>query len=96
MKSMSQLLEDFVLYNVEKIVDFSENVKVKISISTKAIIIQLEVNTSDFGKVIGKKGRTIDALKVLCLAVKNTKFPSDSRRVLLEVIEDENSSFSYK
>lgn len=96
MGEMTSLLKDYVESTTRKVVDEPEAVVVTASISTKAIIIQIKVEASDCGKIIGKRGRTIDALKVLCLAIKNTNFPEDSRRVMLEVLEDENSSFSYK
>ena len=96
MGEMSNLLRDYVEKTTKQVVDRPELVEVKASISTKAIIIQIKVDSSDCGKIIGKRGRTIDALKVLCLAIKNTNYPEDSRRVMLEVLEDENSDFSYK
>ena len=80
----------------KQIVDMPEDVKVNASVSTKAVIIQIEVNNNDCGKIIGKRGKTIDSLKVICLAMKNTNYPSDSRRVLLEVLEDENSEYTYR
>lgn len=96
MGEMSNLLRDYVENTTKQVVDIPESVEVNASISTKAIIIQVRVDASDCGKIIGKRGRTIDALKVLCLAIKNTNYPEDSRRVMLEVLEDENSGFSYK
>jgi predicted RNA-binding protein YlqC (UPF0109 family) len=96
MGEMSNLLRDYVETTTKRVVDMPEFVEVNASISTKAIIIQVRVDASDCGKIIGKRGRTIDALKVLCLAIKNTNYPEDSRRVMLEVLEDENSGFSYK
>ena len=66
------------------------------SISTKTVIVQIKVEKTDCGKIIGKHGRTIESLKVICLAAKNTQFPNDSRRVVLEVLEDENTDFTYK
>lgn len=96
MSGMSDLLQSYVEETTKKIVDKPEDVRVSSSISTKAAILQIKVAQSDCGKIIGKRGRTIDALKVICLAIKNTNFPEDSRRVMLEVLEDENSSFSYK
>lgn len=96
MSGMSDLLRTYVDETTKKIVDSPEDVEVGASVSTKAIILQIRVAQSDCGKIIGKRGRTIDALKVLCLAIKNTNFPEDSRRVMLEVLEDEDSSFSYK
>jgi len=95
MSGMTDLLKNYVQNTTEKIVDDPDDVKVNASVSTKAIIIQIEVNNRDCGKIIGKRGKTIDSLKVLCLAMKNTNYPSDSRRVLLEVLEDENSDYSY-
>jgi predicted RNA-binding protein YlqC (UPF0109 family) len=95
MGDMSNLLKDYVENTTKEVVDKPEVVEVSVSVSTKAIIIQVRVDQSDCGKIIGKRGRTIDALKVLCLAIKNTKYPDDSRRVMLEVLEDENSSFEY-
>lgn len=96
MSSISDMLKDYVEQETKSIVDNPEEVDVSVSVSTKAVIIQIKVAQSDCGKIIGKRGRTIDAMKVLCLAKKNTNFPEDSRRVMLEVLEDENSSFCYK
>ena len=96
MNEMSTLLKNFVENTTKLIVDNPDDVDVMASVSTKAIIIQIRVDKSDCGKIIGKQGRTIESMKVLCLAVKNTKFPDDSRRVMLEVLEDENSEFTYK
>ena len=96
MTGMADLLKERVELLTKDIVDKPNDVKILASISTKAVILQIKVAQSDCGKIIGKSGRTIESMKVLCLAIKNTKFPGDSRRVLLEVLEDENSSFSYR
>ena len=96
MGEMSDLLRSYVEGTTKAIVDKPEEVEVTTSVSTKAIIVQIKVDASDCGKIIGKGGRTIEALKVICLAIKNTNFPEDSRRVILEVLEDENTNFSYK
>jgi len=95
MENMSDLLKSYIEKTTKLVVDKPESVEILASVTTKAIILQIKVDQSDCGKIIGKQGRTIDAFKVLCLAIKNTTFPGDSRRVMLEVLEDENSSFSY-
>lgn len=95
MTGMASLLKEYVELSTKKVVDNPEKVSVSASTSTKAVIIQINVEQSDCGKIIGKRGRTIEALKVLCLAIKNTNFPEDSRRVIIEVLEDEDSQFSY-
>lgn len=96
MGEMSELLRDYVENTTKSVVDKPDAVEVAASITTKAVIIQIRVEKEDCGKIIGKNGRTIESLKVLCLAIKNTNFPSDSRRIIIEVLEDEDSSFSYK
>ena len=95
MGDMSNLLKEQVESFTKLVVDTPDEVRVSSSVSTKAVIIQIKVEKQDCGKIIGKRGRTIEALKVLILAVKNTQFPEDSRRIMLEVLEDENSSFTY-
>ena len=95
MGDMSTKLKDRVELITKDIVDKPEIVEVTTSVSTKAIIIQVRVDDKDCGKIIGRKGRTIEALKILCMAIKNTNYPDDSRRIIIEVLEDENSSFSY-
>ena len=96
MNSLTSTLQKFIEDTTKSIVDEAEKVEVSVAVSTKAVIVQIRVAQYDVGKIIGKQGRTIDSLKILCLAIKNTQFPEDSRRVLLEVLEDENSGFSYK
>jgi len=93
MMNMSELLQEYVSGTIKKIVDFPELVKTITTVSTKSVIIQIKSSSSDLGKIIGKKGRTIESLKILTLAIKNTHFPKDTRRVVLEIIEDEKTSF---
>ena len=91
--NMSEILQDYVESTIKKIVDNPEDVKITTTVSTKSVIVQIKSDQEDLGKIIGKKGRTIESLKVLTLAIKNTQFPRDTRRVVLEIIEDEDSSF---
>ena len=95
MNGISDLLKQYVESTTKQIVDNPDEVKTITTISTKAAIIQIKVDQDDLGKIIGRHGRTIEAIKVLCLAIKNTKFPEDSRKVILEVLEDENTDFQY-
>ena len=96
MGEMSELLEEYVENTTKSVVDNPDAVEVSGSIKTKEVIIQIRVDKDDFGKIIGKKGRTVESLRVICLAIKNTNFPNDSRRIIIAVLEDEDSSFSYK
>jgi predicted RNA-binding protein YlqC (UPF0109 family) len=83
------LVEDLV----KKIVDKPSEVDVQVSSTTKSVLVQIKSAKEDIGKIIGKRGRTIDALKILTTVVKNTQFLGDKKDVFIEIIEDENSDF---
>lgn len=94
---MIDILKDYLENTIKMIVDKPDEVNVNINTSTKAILIQIKVSKVDCGKVIGRKGKTIESLKIIASAIKNTKFLEDARGVVLEILEDEDSSFkSYK
>lgn len=96
MGEMASLLKERVEMFTKDVVDRPELVNVIVTVETKEINIQIKVDQKDCGKIIGKNGRTIEALKILCLAIKNTQFSGDARRIRLGVLEDENNSFSYR
>lgn len=78
-------LKDFVHYLVSLLVDNQESIQVKEIDGTHTSIIEVSVHKSDIGKVIGKKGNTINAIRKLLMAVASRK----GMRVSLEVIEPE-------
>jgi len=88
-QDMKNMLEEFMTQTAKRLVDNPDEVEISIVTSTKSIIVQMKVKKEDFGKVIGKKGRTIESLKTIALAIKNTHFSQDTRKVSLELIEDE-------
>jgi len=96
MESIVEVLENYVTNTIKQIVDSPKEVHIDIVISTKSVIVQIKVDKSDCGKVIGKKGRIIEALKTIVLAIKSSKFPDDTRKVSLEVLEDEARGYNYQ
>lgn len=95
-RPITETMKDFVECIVKLIVDKPDEVKVEVSNTTKSILIQIKADKEDLGKVIGKKGRTIDSLKLLSTVVKNTQHLGDTKDVFIEIIEDEKSSFIKK
>ena len=89
----NEFIKDFSQYLVSSLVDAPLEVLVDVTMSTKNIMVQIKCKDTDLGKIIGKKGRTIDSIKVILSAVKNSKFANDNRKVMIEVIEPENSTF---
>lgn len=62
---LAQCLEHLV----QGIVDFPEDVKVFSEISKRGEVLQVQVNREDLGRIIGKSGRTIRALRKIIFAL---------------------------
>ena len=77
---MEKLLEDIV----KAIVDKPDEVKVNVNESDNTRIFELSVGEGDIGKVIGKKGKNVNALRTLLSAATAKE---GGKRAILEVIE---------
>ena len=77
---MDKLLNDMV----RAIVDRPDEVNISINENDIAKIYELTVGEGDLGKVIGKKGRNINALRIILSAVTAKE---GDKRAILEVIE---------
>ena len=71
---------DLVLYLAKNIVEDSEAVRVE---SDGDLLLRLHVAEADRGKVIGRRGRMVQALRTLARA----SGARSDRRVLLEIAE---------
>lgn len=74
---------DFIEYVVKQLVAYPDDVKVVRTVDEMGVLITLEVNKEDMGKVIGKAGQTAKALRVL-LRVIGSK---NNARVNLKILE---------
>ena len=79
---MSELRE-LIDYVSKALVDIPENVEVNEVEGEQTTVIELKVDKSDLGKVIGKQGRTARALRTI-LNAASTKL---KKRSVLEIIE---------
>ena len=79
---MSELRE-LIEYITKALVDIPEAVNVKEVQGEQTTVIELKVDKSDLGKVIGKQGRTARALRTI-LTAASTKL---RKRSVLEIIE---------
>ena len=78
-------MKEFVEYIVKNLVDNPDKVRINEIGGTHTLIIELSVEKSDIGKIIGKKGKTINAIRTLLMSVASR----NGIRVNLEIIEDE-------
>jgi uncharacterized protein len=70
-------MKEFVEFIVKHLVDYPDEVEVfeNVQEDQKTMNYSLQVNSADVGKVIGKKGKTIESMRVLlgAIAAKNGK-----------------------
>lgn len=76
-------LKDLIEYVGKALVDMPEEVEVNEVEGEQTTVIELKVDKSDLGKVIGKQGRTARALRTI-LNAASTKI---KKRSVLEIIE---------
>lgn len=77
---MEKLLRDIV----KSIVDKPDDVNVLVTESDNTIIYELSVGEGDLGKVIGKRGKNVSAIRTLITAASAKE---GGKRAILEVIE---------
>lgn len=76
-------MKDLVLYMVQALVDYPDDVSVTEIVGSQTSVIELSVAKEDLGKVIGKQGRTARALRTI-LSAASAKL---NKRTVLEIIE---------
>lgn len=76
-------MKEFVEYLVKNLVDSPEEVNVSCVEGEKGMIIEIKVGTNDVGKVVGRKGVTIKALRTISMMVCARL----GRRVRVELVE---------
>lgn len=80
--NMSELKE-LINYVSKSLVDMPDQVEVNEIVGEQTTVIELKVDKTDLGKVIGKQGRTARALRTI-LNAASTKL---KKRSVLEIIE---------
>jgi len=77
------MMKEFVEYVVKALVDHPEQVDVKEVDGERVIVFELRLNQTDVGKIIGKSGRTITAIRTLLTSAA----AKQGKRAMLEIIE---------
>ncbi len=77
-------MQEFIENVVKHLVDKPDEVKVNSVETEQRVIYELIVGVGDYGKVIGKSGRNISALRTLVFAI-NAK--QGGKRARLDVID---------
>lgn len=78
-------MQEFLDFVLRQLIDFPEEMILTKIESPKKTLFRLQVRQSDVGKVIGKHGQTIIAIRNLLSAAA----ARHNQRAALEIIEDE-------
>lgn len=76
-------MREFIEYVVKALVDHPDEVTITQIDGEKTVIFELRCNESDIGKVIGKNGRTIKAIRTLL----GSAAAKANIRAMLEIVE---------
>lgn len=78
-------MKEFVEYLVKNLVEFPTDVKVECFEGERGMIVEIRVNQGDVGKVVGKRGATINAIRTIAMTVCARL----GRKVRIELVEEE-------
>ena len=74
---------ELLLYLAKSLVNEPEEVQVKEIKKEKSITLELIVNSNDFGRIIGKEGRTIKAIRNII----NVASIKQGKKIIVELVE---------
>lgn len=76
-------MKKLVEYLVTSLVDHPSEVKIEEKVSDQETVYAIHVPRSDLGKIIGKKGRTAKAMRILVSAFA----VAQNKNITLEIVE---------
>jgi uncharacterized protein len=77
-------MRELLVYLAQQLVDEPERVEVEeFEEDDGTLVLELSVGDDDYGKVIGRGGRTAQALRTIIKAAA----VKDNRRVLIDIVE---------
>jgi len=76
-------MKEFIEYIIKNLVDSPESVDIRCFDGEKGVIVEVRVGSGDVGKVVGRKGMTIKALRTIVMSACARL----GRRVRLDIIE---------
>jgi len=77
-------MKEFIEFIAKHLVDSPQNVEVdEKTAEEKKVVLSLKVKPEDVGKVIGKQGKTAQAMRILLTAVA----AKEGKRAILEIVD---------
>jgi predicted RNA-binding protein YlqC (UPF0109 family) len=77
-------MKEFIEFIARHLVDNPDNVEVEENVpEDKKVVFSLKVQSDDVGKVIGKQGKTAQAMRTLLTAIA----AKEGKRAILEILD---------
>jgi predicted RNA-binding protein YlqC (UPF0109 family) len=76
-------MKEFLEHIIKHLVGHPDNISIETSEKDDKLVFNIRVHENDLGQVIGKKGRTVYALRTLLSAVA----AKEGKRTIIEIIE---------
>ena len=76
-------MKEFLEYVVKHLVDNHDKISIETEEKDDKVVFRLRVDDSDLGKIIGRRGRTAQALRTLLSALA----AKERKRAIIEIIE---------
>jgi len=76
-------MKDLLIQIVKALVDNPEQIQITEIEGSQTVVLELRVDKSDMGKVIGKQGRTAHAIR----SILNAASGKAGKRFVLEIVE---------
>jgi len=76
-------IKEIVEYLVKLIVDKPEEIEIAEKQGEQVIMFEVRANKQDFGKILGKQGKNIQAIRTLINAVS----AKAGKRTIIEIVE---------
>jgi uncharacterized protein len=77
-----EALKQMLAHLLQALVEYPQEIVITPIEGEKSVVFEVQVNTEDTGKVIGKKGRTINALRTL---LRSTPLNA-GKKVMMELV----------
>ncbi len=84
------MMENLILYIVRELLDDPDSVEISEIEADHTTVVELKVNPEELGKIIGRQGRTANALRTIV----NAAALKAGKRIVLEIIENPVTSVS--
>jgi predicted RNA-binding protein YlqC (UPF0109 family) len=79
-----EAMKDLIQYIVQALVDYPDEVQVSEIEGKYTTVLELRVDKRDMGKIIGKQGRTAQAIRTILKALSGKA----KKRFIFEIVED--------